>query len=146
MTTRVFQVRNDRDAWESYWQQVTASASTRPPWDWGSAEPMVSYLTTLVDSYSPDLPLVDVGRGDGILTRALAESFPRVIGVDISASAITEAQRNRAAANIEYQQLDLTDLNGVAALHDRLGETRTCTCAACCMRSRQRADQQRSRP
>jgi tRNA/tmRNA/rRNA uracil-C5-methylase (TrmA/RlmC/RlmD family) len=83
---------------------------------------MAPYLATLVDSYSPDLPLIDVGCGDGTLTRALAESFPQVFGMDISASAITEAQRNRAAANIEYQRLDLTDLNGVAALHNRLGD------------------------
>ncbi|MDS1346805.1 class I SAM-dependent methyltransferase [Planktothrix agardhii] len=49
---------------------------------------------------NPDLPLIDFGCGDGNITQLLAEKFPKVIGIDVSESALN-------LATIEAQKVGL---------------------------------------
>lgn len=110
-----------RDAWEGFWH----GASDTPGeviWDADpslSAAPHLELLEPYVDG---SLPIVDLGCGNGTQTRYLATRYPRAVGVDLSAAAVARARRADPDRTAEFQQLNLTDPAGVAALHQRLGD------------------------
>ncbi len=54
--------------------------------------------------------LLDIGCSTGILTRHYAETFGRVVGVDIDDGAVEWARGNRAAENVEYRVGDSMEL------------------------------------
>jgi ubiquinone/menaquinone biosynthesis C-methylase UbiE len=54
--------------------------------------------------------VLDIGCSTGILTRHYAELFGEVVGVDIDDGAVTWAQGNRSADNIEYRVGDSMEL------------------------------------
>lgn len=66
---------------------------------------------------------MDLGCGNGTQTRYLATRFARAIGVDLSHAAIAHARRADPEGVAEFIQLDLVDEEGVAALHERIGDT-----------------------
>jgi len=57
--------------------------------------------------------ILDLGCGDGELTAHLAELVPdgSVIGIDASKNMITSAQNNHKAENIEFQLMDINDMD-----------------------------------
>ncbi|MFB6892417.1 class I SAM-dependent methyltransferase [Kitasatospora sp. NPDC056327] len=110
------------DAWEGFWRDAPEGPG-EVMWD---AEPALTaerhlalFRPRLAD---PDLPVVDLGCGNGTLTRFLAGRFPRVLGVDLSAAAVERARRADPEARAGYERLDATDPAAVRALHERLGD------------------------
>ena len=79
-------------AWDQYWGKVRSTgASGDVLWDSGSDHELQAYLEHLTRQLDPSLPLVDVGCGSGVFSRALAPYFPYVLGVDVSANAVARA-------------------------------------------------------
>jgi SAM-dependent methyltransferase len=112
-----------REAWEGFWREASAEPGA-VIWD---AEPALTvgphlalFEPRLAD---PALPLVDLGCGNGTQTRFLADRFPRVVGVDLSAAALDHARRADPAGQAAYRQLDAADKIGAQALHAELGDT-----------------------
>ncbi|WP_030040777.1 class I SAM-dependent methyltransferase, partial [Streptomyces resistomycificus] len=82
-----------REAWEGFWREAPAEQGA-VFWD---AEPILTAGAHLA-LFEPQLaehglPLVDLGCGNGTQTRFLADRFPRVLGVDLSAAALDHARR-----------------------------------------------------
>ncbi|MFJ4184601.1 class I SAM-dependent methyltransferase [Kitasatospora sp. NPDC089509] len=111
-----------REAWEGFWREAP-EAPGEVVWD---AEPAITaepHLTLFRPHLAdPRLPLVDLGCGNGRQTRYLAEHFGRVLGVDLSETAVELARRQDPAQRAEFAQLDATDADAVRALHERLGD------------------------
>ncbi|WP_030234829.1 class I SAM-dependent methyltransferase [Streptomyces sp. NRRL S-350] len=111
-----------RDAWEGFWRDAPEEPGS-VIWD---AEPAVTAARhlALFDHHltDPELPVVDLGCGNGTQTRFLAERFARAVGVDLSAAALDLARRRDPARRAEFARLDATDAEAVRALHDRLGD------------------------
>ncbi|MFE2044558.1 methyltransferase domain-containing protein [Streptomyces sp. NPDC059477] len=81
-----------RESWEGFWREAPDGPGA-VFWD---AEPVLTsgmhlalFEPRIVD---PGLPLIDLGCGNGTQTRFLAERFPRVLGVDLSAAARAPAR------------------------------------------------------
>lgn len=55
--------------------------------------------------------LVDLCCGNGVLTTQLARSASKVIGVDFSSGLLETARSISIAANVEYVEMDVTDLS-----------------------------------
>ncbi|MGW1179106.1 class I SAM-dependent methyltransferase [Kitasatospora sp. NPDC002543] len=110
------------DAWEGFWRDAPEAPGS-VIWD---AEPAFSaehHLTLFRPHLAdPALPLVDLGCGNGTQTRFLAERFPVVLGVDLSAAAVDLARRCDPAGRAEFTRLDATDAEAVRALWHRLGD------------------------
>ncbi|MDJ1131255.1 methyltransferase domain-containing protein [Streptomyces iconiensis] len=113
---------NDGQTWEDYWRKVQEGRVGAPPWNWDPEQAAHCYLSQRGEHCDPALPLVDVGCGDGFLTHYLARTHGQVVGTEISAAALQQAQATHAAANISYEPLDITDTEAARALHDRLGD------------------------
>jgi SAM-dependent methyltransferase len=75
-----------------------------------------------MEHFDQDLPLIDVGCGDGVLTRQLAGHFRTVFGVDISPAAVAKARREHVLANVDYGPFNATDIAGARRLQARLGD------------------------
>ena len=109
--------------WERYWNSV----SERPVDVFWSADPAEALQdkTLFADTFDADLPLVDVGCGDGRHTLALARltRFREVIGVDVALSAIRHAQAAATEGCVSFRVLDLLDPEQAEALHDEIGDT-----------------------
>ncbi|MEU9102057.1 class I SAM-dependent methyltransferase [Streptomyces sp. NPDC048361] len=111
-----------KDAWEGFWRE-TPDEQGAVFWD---AEPALTaarhlaHFAARIDD--PDLPMVDLGCGNGTQTRYLGSRFPKVIGVDLSPAAIERARSQGPGAEAEFEQLDAADEKAVQALHERLGD------------------------
>lgn len=110
-----------RESWDSYWRDVTPRPGAAF-WDSAIDQAIKRELPLFRDVFDPQLPLVDVGCGNGTQTLGLADAFARVIGVDISEEALRGARLYHGAANVEYRALDLLDGPAVRALHGEIGD------------------------
>jgi SAM-dependent methyltransferase len=97
-------------AWDQYWGRVRATGACGDVlWDSGDDHELLGYLEHLKRQLNPDLPLVDVGCGNGTFSRRLAAHFPHVLGVDVSANAIARARaESEGLDRISYLAADMT--------------------------------------
>ncbi|MFF1675542.1 class I SAM-dependent methyltransferase [Streptomyces sp. NPDC058256] len=112
-----------KEAWEGFWREAPEQQGA-VFWD---AEPVLTvgvhlavFEPRLVDF---ELPLVDLGCGNGTQTRFLAERFTRLVGADISSAALDHARRADPEGTVEYRLLDSSEKSEVEALHAELGDT-----------------------
>ena len=108
-------------SWESFW-----STSTGAPgeifWDADPAHAAQQDLALFQAYTDPQLPIVDLGCGNGTQTRFLANHFARVIGTEISPAAVQIAQRKNTAPNASYRVLDMLCPDDAQALHEEIGD------------------------
>jgi len=116
--------RPDPDtAWQSYWSAVD---STGPGgevlWDGAGQRELGWWRETTRRHFDRTLPVLDVGCGNGRLSRLLAEDFPRVLGIDVSAAAVDLARRESDGLDrVAFRQADITADGTGAALAAALG-------------------------
>lgn len=107
--------------WEGYWSKLFEDRDTAfwdiPP-DLAAAEALPRFK----DIFSPTLPLIDFGCGNGTQTFFLAKHFDSVIGIDVSEAAIKQAQINNSHQNLSFEVLDGTSQPEVQALHSKVGD------------------------
>ncbi|MEE1821897.1 class I SAM-dependent methyltransferase [Streptomyces sp. BE20] len=108
-------------AWEGFWAENTGEPG-EPFWDADATLTAAPHIALFAAHVDRTLTIVDLGCGNGTQTRYLAGHFPRAVGVDLSAAAVAHARRADRDAVAEFEQLDLTDLEGVRRLGDRIGE------------------------
>jgi SAM-dependent methyltransferase len=109
-------------AWDQYWGDIkTTGARGDVLWDSGSDHELQAYLEHLTRQLDPSLPLVDVGCGSGVFSRALAPYFPHVLGVDVSANAVARAAAESAGMEqVSYLTADMIAPSGTRAVADAL--------------------------
>ncbi|MEZ4452612.1 MAG: class I SAM-dependent methyltransferase [Nannocystaceae bacterium] len=110
-----------RGAWDGYWRDVATTVG-EVFWDTEPEAAALRDLDLFADAFAADRPLVDLGCGSGRQSRALAERFARVIGVDISAEAIRGAEALYARDGLSFRVLDVLAEGGAAALHAEIGD------------------------
>jgi SAM-dependent methyltransferase len=110
--------------WENYWRTIeTTGRDGQVLWDSEPERASAEDLERFRDYLDPSLPLLDFGCGNGRQTRFLARHFPRVIGTDVSASAVAKArQETPPDSGIEYRQLDALKPGEARAFHDEFGD------------------------
>ncbi|MFE0173379.1 class I SAM-dependent methyltransferase [Streptomyces sp. NPDC059002] len=111
-----------REAWEAFWRDASEEEGA-VFWD---AEPALTVGLHLA-LFEPHvaavgLPVVDVGCGNGTQTRFLADRFPRVLGIDLSAAAIDHARRADPAGQADFRQLDAVEKGEAQQLHAEVGD------------------------
>ena len=108
-------------SWESFW-----STSTGAPgeifWDADPSHASQQDLALFRSSMDPQLPLIDLGCGNGTQTRFLADHFAKVIGTEISPAAVQIAQTKHAAPNVSYRVLDVLSPDDAQTLHEEMGD------------------------
>ncbi|MEU8988039.1 class I SAM-dependent methyltransferase [Streptomyces sp. NPDC048558] len=111
-----------RQAWEGFWREASGEQGA-VFWD---AEPALTagrhlalFEAHLTD---PGLPMVDLGCGNGTQTRFLAERFPRVVGVELSAAALDHARQADPAGQATYRLFDAVEKAEAETLHAELGD------------------------
>ncbi|MFJ4622091.1 methyltransferase domain-containing protein [Streptomyces sp. NPDC088812] len=114
--------RRYREAWEGFWREAPGEAGG-VFWDADPAVTAAHHLAhfepRLVD---PNLPLIDLGCGNGTQTRFLADRFPRVVGTDLAAAALDHARRADPAGQVTYRLLDAAEQGAAEALYAELGD------------------------
>lgn len=115
--------KDPNTAWDRYWNGIhTTGGAGDVLWDSGSAAERGQYKDLIVAHFDPTLPVIDVGCGNGTHTRWLAELFPRVMGIDVSAGAVARAAREAEDIhNAEFMVLDAADRAAGELLFGRLG-------------------------
>lgn len=110
-----------RESWDGYWRDVTPRPGVAF-WDATPDQAVKRELPLFQGIFDLQLPLVDVGCGNGTQTRGLADAFSHVIGVDVSEEALRGARLHHGATNVEYRAIDLLDGPAIRALHAELGD------------------------
>ncbi|MFE2562682.1 amino acid adenylation domain-containing protein [Streptomyces mirabilis] len=111
------------EAWERYWASVDATGRGGDVlWDADDAEEMRWLLDTTARHLDPELPVIDLGCGNGRYARALATRFRTVVGVDVSPTAIARAREESSEhGDLSFDVLDPGDPDAVEALAKRIG-------------------------
>ncbi len=111
--------------WENYWRTI---GKTGPGGDvlWdnepdrASAQDLQRFKPLIKD---PSLPLLDFGCGNGRQTRFIAQHFDRVIGTDVSPTAVKKAtEETPKELKIEYRVLDGLKPGDAKRFHDEFGD------------------------
>jgi len=113
---------NYRNAWESYWSE-TSDAPGEAIWDADPSLTSQPHSELFLPYADTSRTIVDLGCGNGTQTRYLATRFVKAVGVDLTHAAVEHARRAANGTGVEFQQLDLTDIDAVRALHTRLGDS-----------------------
>ena len=108
-------------SWEGFWSTLSG-ASGEIFWDADPAHAAQQDLGLFQGYAAPQLPLIDLGCGNGTQTRFLARHFARVIGTEISPTAVEIARTKNAAPNISYRILDVLCPEEAQALHEEIGD------------------------
>lgn len=116
--------REPGKVWDRYWSGIQRTgAGGDVLWDAASQDELDRILARVLGTMDRTLPLVDVGCGNGRISRLLAEHFPRVLGVDISPAAVERAKaESRGVGNVDYRVLDASAAGAGAELARELGE------------------------
>jgi SAM-dependent methyltransferase len=111
-----------REAWEGFWREAPEEQGA-VFWD---AEPALTvgihlglFEPHLAD---PGLAMVDLGCGNGTQTRFLADRYRRVVGADLSSTALDHARHADPAGQATYRVLDAVEKSETATLHAELGD------------------------
>src|SRR5690242_6708993 len=98
-----------REAWEGFWGEAPDEQGA-VFWDADPALTAGVHLA-LFEPYlsAHDLPVVDVGCGNGTQTRFLADRFRHVVGADLSAAALEHARLADPAGQATYRLLDAAE-------------------------------------
>ncbi len=108
-------------SWESFWSTLSGT-SGEIFWDADPAHAAQQDLGLFQGYAVLQLPLIDLGCGNGTQTRFLANHFTRVIGTEISPAAIAIARTKNAAPNISYRILDVLCPDDAQTLHEEIGD------------------------
>lgn len=111
-----------RAAWEGFWSEAPEEQGA-VFWD---SEPTLTAgpHLALFEPYltHPNLPMVDLGCGNGTQTRFLADRFPQVVGADIAEAALDRARHADPTGMAAYRRLDAVDKAAAQNLHAELGD------------------------
>ncbi|MBI3687539.1 MAG: amino acid adenylation domain-containing protein [Actinobacteria bacterium] len=112
-------------AWERFWSGVRRTGADGDVlWDPDDRAEIEWCLGVATERMDRSLPVVDVGCGNGRFSRAFASRFPLAVGVDVSPSAVREAESESAGlARASYRVLDATRPGEAMALADEIGDT-----------------------
>jgi SAM-dependent methyltransferase len=111
--------------WENYWRTIEKTGrGGQVLWDnepeRASAEDLGRFKPLILD---PSLPLLDFGCGNGRQTRYLVKHFDRVIGTDVSPTAVAKAKAETPPEmKIEYRVLNGLDPADAKKFHDEFGD------------------------
>ena len=110
--------------WENYWNNVQQTGKEGQVfWDSVSEKAFLEDLLRFKNYLDLSLPIIDLGCGNGRQSRFLAKHFEKVIGVDVSESAIRLAKQETVDEdNIEYRVFDAVNTEDARALHDAYGD------------------------
>ncbi|MBP2478126.1 SAM-dependent methyltransferase [Crossiella equi] len=107
--------------WERYWQDLSAEPGSAV-WDTEDSAHAGAALPLIEEHRRAGLPVLDLGCGNGTQTVQLTATHERVIGLDLSPTAIARARERHAGSGVDFRVLDLLDGPAVAALHAELGD------------------------
>ena len=110
--------------WEAYWKDIHKTGiNGQVFWDTDAEYASMEDLYRFRDYMDPNLPILDLGCGNGRQTRFLARHFIKAIGVDVSPSAIQLAiSETLNEENVEYRVFDAVNTESARALHDEFGD------------------------
>ncbi|MGO4803970.1 class I SAM-dependent methyltransferase [Arthrobacter sp. 2MCAF15] len=118
--------RPDR-RWDAFWRGVSQGSLTEAIiWDAAPGdgnEEVRHHLQTMAGTMDTGLPVIDLGCGNGAITRRLTEIFPTVLGVDVSPGAVAAAQSaHPGIPGLSFRSLDATRPAAAAALAREPGD------------------------
>ncbi len=115
--------RRSGGGWEQFWSGVHRTGPGGDVlWDVAERAELDWCLQRAGQHFDPELPVVDVGCGNGRFSRLLADRFPVVIGTDVAASAVRLAEAESAGQpGVSYRVVDAADPDAMRHLAGEVG-------------------------
>ncbi|SES36909.1 class I SAM-dependent methyltransferase [Actinokineospora terrae] len=107
--------------WQGFWSD-TAREQGVAIWDSAPGVTSTAHLPLFEQHFAVDLPVLDIGCGNGTQSAALAAHYPRVLGLDFAPAAIEHATALYGDSGVDFRTFDLADTTAATALHAELGD------------------------
>jgi len=118
--------RPDR-RWDTFWRGISQGSLTEAIiWDAAPGagnEEIRHHMQAMAGAMDTSLPAIDLGCGNGAITRRLTDIFPTVVGADVSPEAVAAAQSAQPhVPGLSFRCLDATQPAEAAELARELGD------------------------
>ena len=116
--------RKYRQQWDNFWGDTQETGQHGDVlWDVNPESASQIDMARFAPYFNPDLPILDLGTGNGRQARFLAQHFSQVIGADVSEAAINLARKETInQPNLTFRVFNATDLAQAQALHNEFGD------------------------
>jgi len=116
--------RKYEQQWNNYWGDTQATGQQGDVlWDVNPESASQMDMSRFAPHFNTDLPVLDLGSGNGRQARFLAQHFSQVIGADVSEAAINLARKESInQPNLTFRVFNATDPAQAQALHDEFGD------------------------
>ena len=123
----VYAARAPRDpakAWDRFWSGIRRTGQKGEVlWDTEDPRESEEVLRHVGATFAPDLPVIDIGCGNGRFTRLLAARYSKVVGLDVSSHAVERArEESRGIENLSFHVADISMPYSLRWLADELGD------------------------
>ena len=110
--------REQARAWDRFWSRVQKTGMGGDViWDSASKEELDALREKVLAHFDRSLPVIDIGCGNGRQACLFAREFTKVIGVDLSPSAVRRAKEAaNGIDNVEFFQSDAASAGSLRAL------------------------------
>ncbi|MFJ8916303.1 class I SAM-dependent methyltransferase [Amycolatopsis sp. NPDC102389] len=107
--------------WDRYWRELPPGEGVAV-WDTPAASNVGTHMSWMEPYFEKSLPVLDIGCGNGTQTAHLTGKYERVLGLEISESAVEAASETHRHPGLEFRQFDILSDPATATLHDELGD------------------------
>ncbi|HVK67619.1 MAG TPA: class I SAM-dependent methyltransferase [Polyangium sp.] len=116
--------RDPAKAWDRFWSGIRRTGHHGEVlWDTEDAREIEEVTKRISSHFNPDLPVIDIGCGNGRFTRLLAARFSKVVGLDVSSHAIDKARAESAGiTNLSFHVADVSIPYALRWITGELGE------------------------
>ncbi|MDI3282855.1 class I SAM-dependent methyltransferase [Polyangium sp. 15x6] len=116
--------RDPAKAWDRFWSGIRRTGNQGEVlWDTEDPREIEEILNRVTSHFAPELPVIDIGCGNGRFSRLLAAHYSRVVGLDVSSHAIEKAREESAGMeNLSFHVADVSVPYALRWLVDELGE------------------------
>lgn len=116
--------RKYQHQWNNFWSDTQETGQQGDVlWEVNPESVSQMDMARFIPHFNPDLPLLDLGTGNGRQARFLAQHFSQVIGADVSEAAINLAKKETInQPNLTFRVFNATDLAQAQALHYEFGD------------------------
>jgi len=108
--------------WDAFYKKTYKTKSGKALWDVSVELSIQEDFELFQAHFNNDLAVLDIGCGTGHQSQFLSVHYKKVLGVDVSPTAVEIANNRHQGPNLNFQTLDIVNKKECLDVHERYGD------------------------